>query len=468
MDPAVSLPRMAQPAARATVLIVEDDDDLREILVRGLGERGLKSVGYGSAELALSAYAQHEIDVALVDLKLPGMDGIAMCGRLSEQPRPPAVVLMTAFGSVATAVKAVRAGAADFLVKPLDLDVVAHRVHRVLDEQRVRAEARRLRAAVDRADGFGELEGTSVAMRQAYDLLARSAPSDASVLLSGESGTGKELAARALHRQSRRSDGPFVAVNCSAIPEQLLESELFGHAKGAFTDARTDRPGLFARAHGGTLFLDEIAELPMPMQAKLLRALEERRIRPVGSDAEQDVDLRLITATNRDLEERCETGEFREDLFFRINVICVQLPPLRARGTDVLQLAQIFVEQFAESAHKNIVGLSADAAQRLCDYRWPGNVRELKNCIERAVALTEHEEIVPGDLPERVRSFRASHVVVAADDPSELPSLEEVERRYILRVLETVNGSRSTAARILGVDRKTLYRRLERYKNAGN
>ncbi|MEM6995870.1 MAG: sigma-54 dependent transcriptional regulator [Myxococcota bacterium] len=457
---------MGEIADTAAVLIVEDDDDLRQLLVAGLGERGLQAAGFGSAEGALAALPAHDPGVALVDLNLPGMDGIELCARLSEQPNPPSVVLMTAFGSINAAVKAVRAGATDFLVKPLDLDVVVHRVQRVLAEQQVREEARRLRAEVDRAHGFGELEGTSVAMRRAYDLLARSAPSDASVLLAGESGTGKELAARALHRQSRRSEGPFVAVNCSAIPEQLLESELFGHAKGAFTDARTDRPGLFTRANRGTLFLDEIGELPLPMQAKLLRALEERRVRPVGSDTEYDIDVRLITATNRDLEERCENGEFREDLFFRINVICVQLPPLRSRGTDVLELAQSFVQQFATSADKPVAGISAETAQRLCDYHWPGNVRELKNCIERAVALTEHAEIQPQDLPDRVRTFRTSHVVVAGDDPTELPSLEEVERRYILRVLDTVGGSRSTAAGILGVDRKTLYRRLERYKKA--
>jgi len=448
------------------VLIVEDDDDLRHLLEAGLADRGLLPVGFASAEKALASRPAQDYRVALVDLNLPGMDGIELCTRLCAQPRAPAVVLMTAFGSINGAVEAVRAGAADFLVKPLDLEVVVHRIQRVLAERRVREEAQRLRVEVDRAHGFGELEGASVAMRSAYDMLARSAPSDASVLLSGESGTGKELAARALHRQSRRLRGPFVAVNCSAIPEQLLESELFGHAKGAFTDAGADRRGLFARANGGTLFLDEIGELPLSMQAKLLRALEERRVRPVGSDTEYDIDVRLITATNRDLEAGCEAGEFREDLFFRINVICVQLPPLRSRGTDVLELAQSFVARFAASADKNVVGLAPATAQSLCDYQWPGNVRELKNCIERAVALTEHAEIQPEDLPERIRSFQASHVVVAADDPAELPSLEEVERRYILRVLEVVSGNRSAAAGILGVDRKTLYRRLERYKKS--
>ena len=455
---------VAGDASHARVLIVEDDDDLRTFLVGGLADGGCHATGYGTAEEALAATETHAFDLALVDLDLPGMDGIELCMRLRDREAPLAVVLMTAFGSIKSAVAGVRAGAADFLVKPLDLEAVGHRIAHVLAEERVRAEARRLRAECDLALGFGELVGSSAAMRRVYDLLARSAKSDASVLLTGESGTGKELAARALHRQSKRRDGPFVAINCSAIPEHLLESELFGHAKGAFTDARSARPGLFARADGGTLFLDEVAELPVPMQAKVLRALEERRVRAVGADAEHAFDVRLVSATNRDLEERCEAGLFREDLYFRINVIGIQLPPLRARSTDVLELAHAFLRRFSQAADKRIAGMSADTAQRLCDYGWPGNVRELKNCMERAVALTEHDELQPRDLPERVRSYATNHVLVAGDDPTELPSLEEVERRYIFRVLQAVGDNRGAASRILGIDRKTLYRRLERYK----
>jgi two-component system response regulator HydG len=255
-----------------------------------------------------------------------------------------------------------------------------------------------------------------------------------------------------------------VPVNCSAVPEQLLESELFGHAKGAFTDARSDRTGLFTQASGGTLFLDEIGEIPMAMQPKLLRALEERRVRPVGSNHEIDIDVRIVAATNRDLEEAVEEGRFREDLFFRINVIHLQLPPLRARGTDVLMLAQHFLQRYTLQANKDVKGISSPAAQRLCDYNWPGNVRELRNCMERAVALTRFSELATEDLPDRIVKYRRSHVVIAAEDPSELAPLEEVERRYILRVVEEVGGNKTMAAKVLGLDRKTLYRKLERYK----
>jgi len=444
------------------LLVVDDDDDLRQFLVDGLRAAGLQVVGAATGEQAWSAIEREAFDVALVDLNLPGLDGIELCTRVAGLDDGPTTILMTAFGTVSSAVQGVKAGATDFLVKPLDLGAVLHRIERVRAERLVRAETRRLRAEVDRARGFGDLVGTSPAMVRVYDLLARSARSDASVLLTGETGTGKELAARALHRASRRSDGPFIAVNCSAIPEPLIESELFGHAKGAFTDAATARQGLFVRARGGTLFLDEIGELPMPMQAKLLRVLAERSVRPVGADEVQPVDVRLVTATNRDLEERCEQGEFREDLFFRINVIGVHLPPLRSRATDVLELAHAFVREFSPAGERTRE-LAADAIEMLVGYTWPGNVRELRNCIERAVALSESESIQARDLPERIRGFARSHVVVVGDDPEELPSLHEVERRYILRVLQAVEGGRGAAAKILGIDRKTLYRKLERY-----
>jgi two-component system response regulator HydG len=283
------------------------------------------------------------------------------------------------------------------------------------------------------------------------------------VLVTGESGTGKEVVARALHRRSRRRGGPFIALNCAAMPEPLLESELFGHVRGAFTDARASRTGLFVQANRGTLLLDEIGDLPLALQPKLLRALQERVVRPVGGDAEVPFDARLIATTNRDLESAVEEGQFREDLYFRVNVIRVQLPPLRARESDVLLLAQHFLTQHAERAGKRLVGISPAAAERLVSYEWPGNVRELQNCIERAVALARYEEITVDDLPEKIRAYRRSHVLVASDDPAELVPLEEVERRYVLRVMEAVRGNKTLAARVLGLGRKTLYRKLEQY-----
>jgi two-component system response regulator HydG len=296
-----------------------------------------------------------------------------------------------------------------------------------------------------------------------YDQLARIADSEASVLITGESGTGKELVAKALHRRSRRADKPFVAVNCAALPDTLLESELFGHAKGAFTDAQAARKGLFVQAEGGTLLFDEIGEMPLAMQAKLLRALEEGKVRPVGGETEVSFDARIIAATNRDLESAVEEGRFREDLFFRVNVIHIELPPLRSRGTDTLLLAQHFLEQFAARSGKEVVGLSKPVAERLLAYTWPGNVRELRNAVERAVALARYDKLAVEDLPEKIRDYQSSQVFVAGTDPAELVPLEEVERRYILHVLDSVDGNKTLAARTLGLDRKTLYRKLQQY-----
>ncbi len=309
---------------------------------------------------------------------------------------------------------------------------------------------------------FDELVGQSPAMRVVYDLIERVATSDATILVSGESGTGKEVVARVIHARSRRKGGPFVAINCAAMPESLLESELFGHAKGAFTDAKTAEPGLFTRANRGTIFLDEIGDMPLGLQPKLLRVLQERAVRAVGARDEVPIDVRVVAATNRDLESAIEEGRFREDLFYRINVVHIALPPLRARAGDILPIAQLFLGHFAARAEKNVTGIAPAAAEKLVGYAWPGNVRELQNCMERAVALTRFDQIVVDDLPEKVRVYRRSHVLVASDDPSELVPLEEVERRYIARVMEAVNGNKTAAARILGIDRKRLYRMLDR------
>jgi transcriptional regulator with PAS, ATPase and Fis domain len=322
---------------------------------------------------------------------------------------------------------------------------------------------KRLRATLASANGFGELVGSSPAMQRVYALLARVADSESSVLITGESGTGKELVARALHHSSPRHGGPFVAINCAAMPESLLESELFGHEKGAFTDARSARAGLFVQATGGTLFLDEIGDLPLALQPKLLRALQERQVRPVGGRKEVPFDVRIVAATNRDLETAIDEGRFREDLYFRIDVIEVALPPLRARGNDVLALAQNFLVRFSEKAGKGVVGLMTPVAKHLIDYDWPGNVRELHNVIERAVALATHDHITVDDLPEKVLRVKKPRVPLPID-AEDLVSLEEMERRYIHHVLEASGGSRTVAARTLGLDRSTLWRKLERLR----
>jgi len=299
-------------------------------------------------------------------------------------------------------------------------------------------------------------------MLKVGELIARVAATETTVLITGESGTGKELVAKALHATSERRDGPFVAINCAAMPESLLESELFGHVRGAFTDARSARLGLLVKASRGTLFLDEIAEMPSGMQAKLLRALQERTVRPVGGDQEQPFSARIIAATNRDLEAEVEEKRFREDLFYRINVVRIEVPPLRARGGDILRLAQHFLERYASQSRRSVVGMTHDAAERLSHYPWPGNVRELQNCIERAVTLAQSDRIGADDLPDKIDDYKRGGMAVDASSPLELLPMEEVERRHIRKVLEAVGGNKTLAAQILGFDRRTLYRKLGR------
>jgi two-component system, NtrC family, response regulator AtoC len=447
---------------KARTLIVDDDQSMCEMLDEALTRRGYATQWRVSAGQAFEILETEDFDVIVTDLNMTGINGIDLCGRIvSNRPDIPVVVL-TAFGSLDTAVAAMRAGAYDFITKPVEIEALDLALARAVRHRMLREEVKRLRQAVDASQHFGEIIGASPPMARLFDLVARASETDASVLLSGESGTGKELVARALHRRGRRQQGPFVAVNCAAMPENLLESELFGHTRGAFTDARSARAGLFAQATGGTLFLDEIGEMPLGLQPKLLRALQERVARPVGSDVETSFDVRVIAATNRDLETAVEERRFREDLFFRINVIPIEVPPLRMRGNDILLLAQHFLGLFAAESGKRVAGFTSAAAERLLGYSWPGNVRELRNSIERAVALGSFEQVTVEDLPEKVRSHRGAQIVIASDDPAELLTLEEVERRYTLRVLEAAGGNKTLAARILGLDRKTLYRRLER------
>jgi len=445
------------------VLIVDDDRSLCEYLDSALTRRGFDTAWHTSADEALATLAVTDFDVVLTDLNMGGLNGVELCERIVLNRPDLPVVVVTAFGSFDAAVAAIRAGAYDFITKPFEIETIELTLRRALQQRVLREEVKRLRSLVEQSMGFDELVGTSAPMRVVYDLLARAAESDASVLITGETGTGKELVLRGLHRRSRRQAGPLVAINCAAMPEALLESELFGHAKGAFTDARDARVGLFVRANGGTLLLDEIGDMPLALQPKLLRVLQQRTVRPLGTDREVPFDVRIVAATNRDIESAVAEGRFREDLFFRLNVIHVELPPLRARGNDVLLLAQHFVEQCARSSGKHVLGLVTAAAEKLLAYTWPGNVRELQNCIERAVALTRFDRLVVEDLPQKIRSYQTSHVVLAADDPSELATMEEVERRYVLRVLNAVGGNKTLAAQTLGFDRRTLYRKLERY-----
>ena len=445
------------------ILIVDDERNMCELLEMDLRLRGFSTAAFTSPSDAWRALSEEAFDVVVTDVQMPGTTGIQLCERITADFPELPVIVMTAFGSMETAVAALRAGAYDFVTKPVEMDLLAAAIQRAARQRRLQRQVRELSEAIDHRLSYSDIIGDSPAMQRIYAQLAQLSPTDTSVLLTGESGTGKELVARTIHRNSKRVSQPFVAVNCAAIPEALLESELFGHAKGAFTDARQERQGLFTRAEGGTLFLDELGELPLTMQVKLLRALEERTIRPVGSDREVKIDLRLISATNRDLEAAIQDQRFREDLYYRVNVIQIELPPLRARGTDVLILAQHFIRAFAQSMNKPVSGIDNTVAEKLLTYPWPGNVRELRNVVERAMALTTSERIIVDDLPEKIRAHRGRQIILNAEDPSGLLPLEQVEQHYILHVLESVNGNRTQAAQVLGLDRKTLYRKLKQY-----
>jgi len=450
-----------------SVLIVDDERAMADAMAEQLASHGLKTTIASSADEASSILGETDFDVVVTDVNMRGKSGIDLCGRLAVNRPDVPVIVVTAFGSMETAVATLRAGAFDFLTKPFDMEELVIVVERAAQHRQLREEVKRLRRAVEDSKGFEEITGVSAPIKEVFALIDHVAETDATVLVSGETGTGKELAARALHRRSRRRGQPMVTVNCAAVPANLLESELFGHVRGAFTDARADRKGLFQQADRGTLFLDELGEMPLEMQAKLLRALEVRAVRPIGGHEEVSFDVRLVAATHRDLVSSIEAGTFREDLYYRINVVELTMPPLRARGTDVLLLAQTFVDQFARQHTKPVMRISSAVAERLLAYAWPGNVRELRNCIERAVALARFDELVVDDLPPQVREYRASHVLVAASDPSELAPLAEVERRYIERVMQSVGGNKRQAAQILGLDRATLYRKLERWSQNG-
>jgi two-component system response regulator HydG len=452
------------------VLVIDDDETLAALVEAELAEHGYRSTVCMSAAEALARIGD-DVDVVLTDFNLPCLSGAELCARILASRDIP-VLVMTAFGNLDRAVQAMRAGVYDFVTKPLDVTDLVRTLNRAVKESALRREARRLRRLVE-TGGFQEMIGSSPPMTKAFALVDRVADGDVTVLVTGESGTGKELVARAIHRRSPRADGPFVAINCAALPEPLLESELFGHARGAFTDARQVRTGLFPKASGGTLFLDELGEMPLATQAKLLRALQERRVRPVGGDEEVPFDARVVAATNANLEAAVAAKTFREDLFYRVNVVHIDLPPLRARGRDVLDIAG-HVLRSCQPRGQSVVGFTTSAIDALLSYPWPGNVRELRNAIQYAVTLAEYDHIGLDDLPPAIRDFKNGVGRPGARMPVDFVTVAELERQYIAHVMKAVDGNKSMAARILGVDRRTLYRRLEaqgRFKSgraAGN
>lgn len=448
---------------KGSVLVVDDDAAMVDLLQECLSEAGHAVRTASSAEQAVEQARRRPVDVLLTDLRMKGMDGMALLARFREEwPHTPVIVL-TGFGSVGAAVDAMRAGAHDFLAKPVDLDQLELVVERAVAHRAMQRELETLRSRA-RSQGASGIIGDSHAMQRVHDIVRRAARSDAPVLITGETGTGKELVARALHDASPRAAHPFVAVNCAALPADLLESELFGHTRGAFTGANQARRGLFLEAGEGTLLLDELGELPLALQPKLLRVLQGGGMRAVGADREIRVRCRVIAATHKDLVEEVAAGGFRSDLYYRLAVVRITVPALRERDGDVLVLAQHFLSRAARRLGRPIEGIEPAAGRALLRHRWPGNVRELENAIEAAVALTDGPSISLHDLPADLAGLpHPAPPFAPAPAPAALRPLADVEHEHILAVIAAVDGNKLEAARILGIDRRTLYRKLERY-----
>lgn len=436
------------------VMIVDDEANFRKLLARELERRGHQTCAAGDGAEALGLLQHDTVDVILVDLKMPGLGGIEVMRGLQERPQPPEVIIMTGYASVQTAIEAVKLGAYDYVTKPCKIEKLDLLIRKAFEKRRLVGENLLLRSKLERAQEESGLITQSTKMLEVLKLINRAAPTDSSVLIMGESGTGKEMVARALHDRSPRKDGPFVAIHCGGLQREILESELFGHERGAFTGAHATKPGLFEMADKGTVLLDEIGEMPPESQVKLLRALEKQSFYRVGGTRPRQVDVRVVAATNKDLADAVRLGQFRQDLFYRINTVTITLPPLRERPEDILLLAEHFL---AERPSLAPMRLSTDAANALGGYTWPGNVRELRHVIQRAVMLTSGDVIELQDLPSDLQA------IGQAGEPTP-HRLDTVERRHILDVLQQVRGHRGKAAAILGIDPKTLYRKIITYR----
>jgi two-component system response regulator AtoC len=446
------------------ILVVDDEESIRVTLSSMLSHRGYYVTAVDSAQAALEKLKQGDFDVVLADVRMPDIDGITLTKQIVSEEIPITIIIMSAYGSVESAIEAMKAGAYDYITKPFKIDQLLLSIDKALSERSLRNEVTRLREEVSRRDRLDHIIGRSAPMQEIFALIRRLSVSNANLLVTGESGTGKELIARAVHARSPRKGRPFVPVNCAAIPENLLESELFGYARGAHSTANTDRQGLFVEADGGTLFLDEIAELPLSLQPKLLRVLQDGEVRPLGTNRAERADVRVIAATNRDLERALREGRFREDLYYRLNVIQLHLPPLRGRQDDILALADHFLLRSVGRSAKPVRGWKESAKKLLLAYHWPGNVRELENVVERAVALAEGEFIGPDDLPRALQERRGQDLLSSA--VAQGFTLDQLEREFIERVLELEGGNKTRTAQRLGLDRKTLYRKLEEYASS--
>ena len=448
----------------ASILIVEDNEDFALTIADVLRKKKYEVKPVFTGEEGLEYVRNHLVDLVLLDIRLPGKSGLEVIRELKDLDPDIVVIMMTAFADIEPAIEAMKMGAFDYLVKPFDLEELRLVVSKALETQQLRREVARLRWQKEKELPESELYGNSPKMLEVKELIRIvSQTPRTSVLIQGESGTGKELVANAIHYSSQRRNNPFIKINCSAIPENLLESELFGYEKGAFTDARSTKKGLFELAHTGTIFLDEISSLKPELQPKLLRILETQTFRRVGGTNDINVDVRIIAATNQNLEECVKQGTFREDLFYRLKVMVIDLPPLRERKEDIIPLAKLFIDQNNKVFNKNIQGLTPEAEQILIHYQWPGNVRELKNVIERAVILCRDSLIGPEHLPHELNKASQQAPVEVGDDSATGMSLAEVEKRHILSVLKAHNFNKSQTARVLGISRSTLREKLRLY-----
>jgi DNA-binding NtrC family response regulator len=448
---------------RSRILVVDDDAESRGVVAEALRAEGYEVETAQGGRTALALGRERVFDVVVSDIRMPDLDGLLLLRGLREATPEVSVILMTAFGTVEAALEAIKDGAYDYVSKPLHLEELILTVRRAIEQRRLVRENQQFRETLQDRYYLGNIVGVSSPMLDVFKLIGRVAPTRSTVLITGESGTGKEIVARALHFNGPRASGPFVTIDCAGLAESLLESELFGHVRGAFTGAIAARQGLFETGHGGTVFLDEVGNIGPSIQAKLLRVLELQEIKPVGGNESVRIDVRLIAATNKDLQVEVRESRFREDLFYRLNVVSIHLPPLRERREDIPALAHHFLRKYAEANGKSIGGFAPETLARLEAYAWPGNVRELENAIERAVAVSAQPVLLPDDLPAYLTTPAGTSGGAGGREHPALTSLDDTIQRHITRVLAATDGNKKRAAEILGVDRRTLYRMLERY-----
>ncbi len=455
------------PVQNGTVLVIDDDLEMCHLLVDLLSEEGYKAESIQNSTAALQALHANEYDLLISDLKMPGLTGLDLLQKAIVIRPQQAMIIITAFGTVETAIEAMKYGALDYIIKPFKREHLLLVAKKAFGRVRLQQEVMRLRQAVSATYCFSNIIGKSKAIQDVFKLIQRVAESNVNIAITGESGTGKDLVAKAIHYNSPRKNRPFIAIDCASIPENLLESELFGHVRGAFTDAKTDKKGMFEAAHGGTLFLDEIGEIPLGLQPKLLRAIQEKEVRPVGATRTIPTDIRIISATNRDLLEAVNIKTFRGDLYYRLNVLQIDLPPLRDRREDTALLAGHFLRKYASEQKRPPLEFTESAMKLLLNYPWPGNVRELENVIERAVTLVEGRAIRANDFPPVMTRGKPDQLVLDQALAKMMP-LAALEKEYIWQVLQTLGGNKLRTAQTLQIDRKTLYKKIREYKEEQN